>query len=423
MNTGSRSAKWVTLGLLSCAFFFHQADRALFGLLTIPIQDELALTDLQIGWINTALFCTLAVATPVAGILGDRFSRKWIITLSLMFWSLMTACTGLVGGYCGLVFFRSIATGGGESFYGPSAYALLAAHHKETRAIAFSVHQSALYVGLMFSGAIVAWAMHLFGGWRPVFFAFGGLGFLLGIVFCFTLKDVRRARQAAVSESAPAAERLPVARAVAAFLRNPAALCAMGGYIAIVFANNAYMSWGPKFFATKFDGLGIAAAGFGSMFWHHLPALVAIIASGLLTDYLVRRNPRHRLLLQGVTMIFGAPALIWIGCAPTVVSAWMAVAAYGLFRGLSEVNTHPSLFDVIAPSCRSTAEGVMNLITFLIGSTAPLLFGALSESRGVRGLEIGFGCLGGVYLAGAALLLLSYRCFFRRYAVREETQG
>ena len=44
--------KWILLALLSCAFFFHQTDRVLFGLLTIPIQDELHLTDLQIGWIN-----------------------------------------------------------------------------------------------------------------------------------------------------------------------------------------------------------------------------------------------------------------------------------------------------------------------------------------------------------------------------------
>ena len=108
------------LALLSCAFFFHQADRVLFGLLTIPIQEDLHLTDLQIGVVNTSLFCTLAVTTPLAGFLGDRFSRKWIITASLLFWSLMTACTGFVGGLCGLVFFRSIATGGGESFYAQS---------------------------------------------------------------------------------------------------------------------------------------------------------------------------------------------------------------------------------------------------------------------------------------------------------------
>jgi MFS family permease len=184
-----KNYKWLLLAFLSMAFFFHQADRVLFGLLTIPIQDELHLTDLQIGFVNTSLFCTLAVTTPLAGFLGDRFSRKWIITASLLFWSLMTACTGLVGGVCGLVFFRSIATGGGESFYVPSAYALIASHHKETRSVALSIHQSALYCGLMFSGALVAWALHLFGGWRPVFFTFGGLGFLLGVAFIWALRE------------------------------------------------------------------------------------------------------------------------------------------------------------------------------------------------------------------------------------------
>jgi len=415
----SKNYKWVMLGMLSCAFFFHQADRALFGLLTIPIQEELHLTDLQIGWVNTALFCTLAFTTPFAGILGDRFSRKWIITFSLLFWSLMTACTGFVGGICGLIFFRSIATGGGESFYGPSAFALLATHHRETRSVAFSIHQSALYVGLMFSGAIVAWALHLLGGWRPVFFAFGGMGFLLGIVFCFALKDRPPAESAATSEPAVVKrESAPLGAAIRAFFLNPAAICAMGGYIAVVFTNNAYMSWAPKFMARKFT-LEIGAAGFGTMFWHHVAALAAIIVGGILTDRCVRRNPKFRPLVQGLMTLVGAPTLVWVGFSTTIVSAWLAVAAYGIFRGLIEVNTHPSLFDVIEPRYRSTAEGLMNLVTFLIGSTSPLMLGALSDRYGVHGFEIGFAILAGVYVLGALSMLLSWRFFFASHHVRD----
>ena len=197
-----RYYKWLLLALLSFAYFFNQADRVLFGLLTIPIQDELHLTDLQIGFVNTALFVTLAFTVPLAGVLGDRFNRKWVITVALLFWSFMTAATGLVGGVCGLVFFRSVLTGGGEAFYGPSAYALIAAHHRETRSLALSVHQAALYLGLMFSGALVAWVLHELhaaawvvscfgkaGYWRPVFLVFGGLGFLLGLSFIWLLKD------------------------------------------------------------------------------------------------------------------------------------------------------------------------------------------------------------------------------------------
>lgn len=414
-----KNYKWVTLALLSGAFFFHQADRALFGLLTIPIQEDLHLTDLQIGWVNTALFCTLALTTPFAGVLGDRFSRKWIITFSLLFWSLMTACTGLVGGICGLIFFRSVATGGGESFYTPSAFALLAAHHKETRSIAFSIHQSSLYVGLMFSGALVAWALHLFGGWRPVFFAFGGLGFLLGIVFCFALKDkVERIEKVEKVEKVGKGER-GLGAAMRAFFFNPAAICAMGGYQAAVFANNAYMCWAPKFMVRKFEGLSVGAAGFGTMFWHHVAALVAILVGGFLTDRIVRRNPKCRPLMQALTLVLGAPMLLWVGFSPTVASAWMAVGAYGVFRGLTEVNTHPSLFDVIEPRFRSTAEGLMNLIVFLVGSTAPLMMGALSDRYGVRGFEIGFAVLGAVYVLGGLSMFVSARFFFDRHHTKE----
>ena len=62
-----KSYKWFLIAMLSFAFFFHQADRALFGLLTDEIQDELHLTGKQIGIINTALSWTLAAMTTLAG--------------------------------------------------------------------------------------------------------------------------------------------------------------------------------------------------------------------------------------------------------------------------------------------------------------------------------------------------------------------
>ena len=407
--------KWIMLALLSCAFFFHQADRVLFGLLTIPIQDELHLTDMQIGWINTSLFCTLAITTPLAGFLGDRISRKWIITASLLFWSLMTACTGFVGGMCGLVFFRSIATGGGESFYAPSAFALIASHHKETRSVALSVHQSALYVGLMFSGAIVAWALKLFGGWRFVFFAFGGLGFLLGVVFVWALRD----GVAVCNDPAkPAKAKASIPASLRAYFCNPSALLATAGLMAVVFANNAYLSWAPKFVARKF-GLSVGAAGSGTMLYHHLAAFAAIMVGAVLTDRMVKSRPRFRLGLQTASLIFGAPALALIGFSPSIAGVWLAVVAYGLFRGLCEVNTHASLFDVVPSEHRSTAEGLSTMITFLIGSLSPLMMGALSDRCGMRGFEIGFLVLGIGYVVGAAAIIASFLFTFSKNRVVE----
>ena len=442
-----KAYKWLLIAMLSFAFFFHQADRALFGLLTIPIQDELNLTGGQMGWINGALFATLAVMTPIAGFCGDRFSRKWLITGSLIFWSITTACMGFVGDFhvLGLVipaflsvmFFRSIATGGGESFYAPSAYALIAVHHKETRSVALSIHQAALYIGLMTSGALVGCILHALKGsawvakhfgelgfWRPVFIIFGSLGFLLGVGFIFFLKEGKDEKDRG-DEKDRKVEKPPLIEGLKAFFCNPSALLASGGFIAIVIANNVYMSWAPKFVAEKFAAeLGdktaaVASAGNGTMLWHHVFAFAAIMVGGFLTDAFVKRFPRFRLLVQGVALFLGAPMLVWFGFAPNLISTWVAVAAYGVFRGFFEVNTHASLFDVVAPKYRSTAVGLMTMLAFFLGALAPVLMGYLYDAWGLRGFEVGFAIIGGVYAVGGALMLVSFFFTFNRNRVTE----
>ena len=420
----SKHYKWFLIALLSCAFFFHQADRALFGLLTIPIQDDLHLTDVQIGWINTTLSWTLAAMTVIAGFLGDRFSRKWIITLSLISWSLMTVCMGFVGGFAGALFFRSIATGVGESFYAPSAYALIAVHHKETRSIALSIHQAALYVGLMVSGLVVAWMLGFLGTWRNVFIAFGAAGCTLGVIFIWALKDGSR-RDAKTQndshdlrDSAPPRENSSLSAGLRAYFCNPSALCATAGFVAIVFVNNAYLFWAPKFAAEKF-AIGVGEAGKGVMLWHHLFAFAAILAGGIVTDHFVKKMPRFRLGFQAVALLCGAPALLWIGLAPSFASLLVAASAYGVFRGFFEVNTHASLFDVVAPDHRSTAVGLLNMIAFFFGGLSGVAMGTLSQRWGVRGFEIGFGIMAAAYALGAALMAFSFFFTFRKNRVVE----
>ena len=408
--------KWFLLALLSFAFFFHQADRALFGLLTIPIQDDLKLTDVQIGWINTTLSWTLAAMTVVAGFLGDRFSRKWIITCSLISWSLMTVCMGFVGGFVGALFFRSIATGVGESFYAPSAYALIAVHHTKTRSLALSIHQAALYIGLMVSGLIVAWALGFLGSWRHVFVAFGAAGALLGVFFIWGLRE-GDGGQPALRPAAPSA-REPLAAGLRAYFCNPSALCATAGFVAIVFVNNAYLFWAPKFAAQKF-ALDVGLAGKGVMLWHHLLAFGAILLGGVVTDRFVARMPRFRLGFQILALVLGAPMLVWIGLAPSFTAMLVAAAAYGVFRGFFEVNTHASLFDVIAPKYRSTAVGLLNMIAFFFGGLSGVVMGWLSQKWGVRGFEFGFGLMAASYVLAAALMLFSFLFTFRRNRVVE----
>ena len=417
MNKGY---KWFLLLLLSSAFFFHQADRALFGLLTIPIQDELGLTDVQIGWINTVLSWTLAGMAFIAGPVGDRFSRKWVITISLVAWSFMTFMMGFVGdwrlggvlipAFFVVMFFRSIATGVGESFYGPCYPPLIAAYHKATRSIALSIHQGALYVGLMTSGILTAWALGILGTWRHVFMVFGAAGFALGISFIWLLKDVKVERSGEDTAS-------PLA-GFAYFFKCPSAWLAMTGFVAIVFVNNAYLFWAPKFMAQKFN-MTVGAAGTQTMFWHHLFAFAAIIAGGIVTDRLVKRMPRFRLGFQIVALLAGAPCLYLTGFSSSATAMVVMSALYGVFRGCFEVNTHASLFDVMPPAYRSTSVGIFTVFAFFFGGASGVLMGKLSETYGVRGFEMGFGIMGATYVIAALLMMISFFITFKKDRIAE----
>ena len=411
----TKSYKWELLALLSAAFFFHQADRAIFGVVLSSIKGELGLTDSQLGLVGTSLFATLAVMVPIAGILGDRLSRKWIITCSLLFWSAATAVTGAARGLFSLILFRSVATGSGESFYAPSAYSLVAAYHRKTRSLALSIHQAALYIGVMSSGFLAGWVAENWG-WRSAFYVFGAVGVLLGVVFVFRLRDAPQAEGRLEIEGE---EKPTVGEALRVLARTPSASLLTAGFCAIVFVNNAYVVWAPAFVQHKFN-LTLTQAGGGAMFYHHAAAFGAIMVGGFITDRMVPSCPSFRLRLQGLALLLGAPMIYWLGMTGDLCTTWVAMASFGFFRGLFEANTHASLFDVVPPKCRATAVGLMTMTAFLLGSLSPLMIGRLCDVYGkAQGMVIGFTVLACAYLAGAAAIFCSLLFTFHHDRVIE----
>ena len=406
--------RWAVVALLSGAYFFHQADRAIFGVLLPYVQADLSLTDRQLGHINTVLFLTIAVVTFVAGFLGDRFSRKWIITGSLVFWSIATMGLGFASSFTAVILLRSVATGGGESFYGPSAMSLLASHHRETRSLAFSIHQAALYLGLMLSGVLALKALGLVGSWHGVFVVFGAAGLLLGIAFIWLLKD---------GDAGPSGRRAEGAGSLLdgfkAFFGCPSALLATTGFIAICCVNNTYITWAPKMFHERF-GLDGATAGAHAMFYHHLVAFAAILLGGWVTDRLVARYPRFRLGFQIVALLLGAPALLLVGRCGTFAAAMAMTAAYGLFRGLFEVNTHASVFDVVPARHRASVVGFMLLLAMGLGALfSGELMGWLFSSFGDRAYSIAFSLMAATYALAALMMSVSFFFTFRRDRIGE----
>lgn len=407
--------KWELLFWLCLAFFFHQGDRAIFGVVISEIRADLGLTDSQLGLVGSILFLTLALAMPFAGIAGDRLKKNWIITGSLIFWSTATLLTGCVHGLLGLIMLRSVATAGGEAFYAPAAYPLMAKFHQRTRALSLSLHQGALYIGVMTSGFLGGWIAQQWG-WRSAFYAFGGCGILLGIVFIFRLKDSPDPPPADAGQATGVRAQL---QTLGVIFRIPTAMMLAIGLTAIVFVNNGFIVWAPEFLREK-DDLPLVLAGGYSMFWHHLPALIGISIGGPLSDWLALRRPAARLELQALAMALGVPSIIVMGLAPNLTVACVGLALFGWFRGLYESNTHAAMFSVIEHRHRASAVATTVMMAFLVGSTSPWLLGKCREWFGEgHGLSYGFAGLSLAYLIGAAAVTTARLAFFHRDQLTE----
>ena len=83
---------WSALAILCFVYVLNFLDRQLLSILAKPIQDELGVTDGQLGMIGGLYFamfyCVLAI--PV-GWLADRSNRVKVLSFACALWSAATA--------------------------------------------------------------------------------------------------------------------------------------------------------------------------------------------------------------------------------------------------------------------------------------------------------------------------------------------
>lgn len=400
---------WACVAVLWVVVMLNYFDRQLLAVLNQSItegSDAIDMTQSQFGTVTSAFLIVYAALSPVGGYLADRFSRKFIILMSLVVWSVVTYMTGMSSSFGELIFWRALM-GVSEAFYIPAALALITDYHRgKTRSMATGLHMSGIYAGQIMAGygAMMAGDPCQLG-WRLTFETFGFIGVAYGLIVIFFLRDPEGEEATAPEvekkeEAQPAAEeeetKFGMGDVIKSLFSSRAFLMLLGAYAIAGFANWFLMGWYPRLLIDMF-GLTEADAGPQATTWINFAKYGAVLLAAVAADawYARTKNPNCRAFVPGIGFCLAGPCVV-IAMLPALgmpiefgLTATLAlVAMQGVAQGSLDATLMPVLRSQIDERFSATGYGMLNLTSVGAGALISWLGGYLKDANVGLGLPL-----------------------------------
>ena len=398
----------LVLALLLLVYVFNFVDRQILAILAAPIQADLGLDDAQMGMLGGLAFAVLysTLGVPLAW-LADRTSRSWVITGSLVIWSLFTAVCGAAQGFWH-IFLARLGVGVGEAGGVAPSYAVIGDHFpSERRAFALSVYSLGIPLGSA-TGVLAGGYVAARVDWRAAFLVVGIAGLLIAPLFKFVVRDRPK----------PAAPASPAAGEGVRFLAIAALLARKRGFWLLSFgaASSSMLGYGlafwlPSLLQRSFHLDLVETSWFiGAVLL--LGGSVGVLSGGLLADRLGRANRAFYAWVPAVAFVAAVPLFaggIWTSSVPLAFLMFLVPQALA-YIWLGPVTS--AIQHLVEPPARATASALFLLINNLIGLGGGIYaLGALSTALApVYGEEsLRYSMLFGLvlYLIAAVLMALA----------------
>jgi len=390
----------VSFGLLAFTFMLNAMDRQVFPPLLTTIRGEYGFS-LQAGGLLATIFTLgMAVAGIPAGFLVEKFSRKTVLVVSIVIYSLGTLATPLASAWGDMALYR-IISGLGEGMQAAALFAAVGAFFHSRRGLALGGLGFAFGLGVILGPLLGIQFAGDFGTWRAPFIVFGLLGLVAAVVVAFGVNRKFTEQAISTTEGEGSYEYMPTK----AYNRNSLAIAGASACGALTLYG--FLGLYPTFLTTQLgvsagqSALALSFVGFGGL-------------AGLFGGWIGDRVNQRILLIGALIMMSIIGVLIYVVQASF---AWQCVFAclMGVFgTGVFFPNTNSAIQRAVRPNQVARAAGLF--VTCYYGSAAfsGLLFAALVAKLGWQGA--GLLQVTAVPLVAAAIMLIVQTRLFNNAA-------
>jgi len=328
--------RYGVLAFLAAMTFVLYLDRVCIGQAAPRIQEELGISDTQMGWVHSAFSLSYVLFEIPTGRWGDRFGSRGVLARIVVWWSIFTILTGFAGGLMTLLLVRFLFGAGEAGALPNSARVLRVWFSSANRGRAQGIITTAMMLGGT-AAPVVSQLLIGHLGWRHTFMAFGVLGLVWAIAFYAWFRDdpaehpgVNEAERRLIAEGNAGDGDLTARGAIPwGLVFRSANIWLLGGAMFTMAAiYNLLVAWYPKYLQTA---RGVSADQSGWMASLALGAgAVGCLSGGWLTDWLTNKTGNRRWGRTLQSVIGAAMAAVGIGAAMFVESTTISALCIAL---------------------------------------------------------------------------------------------
>jgi ACS family glucarate transporter-like MFS transporter len=371
--------RWGLMILLVVAMLFCYAQRNALSVASKSMADDLGFNPAKTGLLLSSFFWVYAFMQIPSGWLVDRFGVRRTYALSFIFWSFMSALTGLTNGLAMLILLR-VLMGTGQAVAFPAS----------SRAVAnwFQESERGLVTGLYLAGVRIGGALiSVFGGWfltrydwRWFFVVVGAVSLVWVAPWIGFLKKWEPTR--ADLAQASGGQRSVTFMESLALLKNRSALGLFLGFFAYNYVWNVFQNWLPNYLETERKFTKIEMGVLNAM--PLVTMSVIIVISGALSDWLIRRGyeeKRVRKIFITIGMLICCLIVPAGFVEDRMTAVWLlTISLSGL--GVASPNTWTLTQAVSSKKIVGTVSGIQNFGGNIGAILAPMLTGFIAHFTG-----------------------------------------